>query len=260
MKNLIILVVCVCSISSCVVVRQGEIGAKRRIGKLNPHVLNPGAHFFNPFLTTVMTVNVQTRNMDVEEALPSKEGIMVSTNISILYHIDPAKVSEILGTIGPVDYEKGILLSVFKSSAPNVSAQYLAKDMYTHNRANIEKGVEEHMKEVLESRGFIIEKIMLKNITLPAGLTQSIEQKLEAEQEAQRMEFVLQKERQEAERKKIEAEGIKTSQLIISEGINPLLLQWKYIEAYKELYKSPNSKVIISNGQLQQPFLLNAGH
>lgn len=260
MKKLLAVIICICFTNSCVVIRQGEIGAKRKIGRLNPIVLNPGAHFFNPFITTVMKVNVQTRNMDVEESLPSKEGIMVNTNISILYHIDPAKVSEILGSIGPVDYEKGILLSVFKSSAPNVSSQYLAKDMYTHNRANIEKGVEEHMREVLEKRGFMIEKIMLKNITLPDGLNKSIEQKLEAEQEAQRMEFVLQKEKQEAERKKIEAEGIKNAQLIISEGLNPLFLQWKYIEAYKELYKSPNSKVIISNGQLQQPFLLNAGH
>jgi prohibitin 1 len=257
MKKLIVAGLCLIGLGSCVVIRQGEIGAKRKVGKINPEVLNAGAHLFNPFTTKVLRVNVQTRNMDVQESLPSKEGIMVNTYISILYHVDPNKVSSILSTIGSEDYERGILLSVFKSSAPNVSSKYLAKDMYTIGREEIEKGIETHMREVLEARGFMIEKVMLKNIVLPPGLAQSIEQKLEAEQEAQRMEFVLQKERLEADRKKIEAEGIKTAQLIITQGLTPLYLQWKYIEAYKELYKSPNSKIIISDGSTpSMPILL----
>jgi regulator of protease activity HflC (stomatin/prohibitin superfamily) len=128
--------------------------------------------------------------------------------------------------------------------------------MHTGQRSVIEKSIKELMSSQLTDRGFIIESVLLKSIILPVGLTKAIEEKLESEQEAQRMQFVLDKERQEATRRTIEAEGIRDAQKIISEGLSPLLLRFKTIEAFNKLSTSPNAKTIITNGD--QPLMFNA--
>jgi regulator of protease activity HflC (stomatin/prohibitin superfamily) len=129
--------------------------------------------------------------------------------------------------------------------------------MHTSKRAQIEEEIKGRMTELLGSRGFVIESVLLKTIKLPAGLAQAVENKLEAEQEAQRMEFVLQREQLEAQRRKIEAEGIRDAQKILQEGISPQIIQWQSIEAFKELATAPGSRVIITDGKA--PFLINAG-
>jgi len=126
--------------------------------------------------------------------------------------------------------------------------------MHTGNRFEIETEIKEQMMKILGDRGFIIEAVLMKSIQLPPGLYASIEEKLQAEQEAQRMEFVLQKEQQEAQRRTIEAEGIRDANRIISEGLTPEILRYKAIEAYRELSKSPNAKVIIGGGD--QPIMI----
>jgi regulator of protease activity HflC (stomatin/prohibitin superfamily) len=128
--------------------------------------------------------------------------------------------------------------------------------MHTSQRAEIEKEIERQVEEILSPRGFEVEKVMLKNIQLPVGLTKSIEEKLQSEQEAQRMEFVLNKERREAERKQIEAEGIRNYNRTLSEGLNAGILQYQYIDAMRQLSLSTNSKVIFSNGNVQPPVVL----
>jgi regulator of protease activity HflC (stomatin/prohibitin superfamily) len=144
---------------------------------------------------------------------------------------------------------------VFRSAVSDVSARFFAKDMHSSKRAQIEKEVQERMNEILLERGFMIESVLMKSVRLPEGLTQSIEEKLQAEQESQRMEFVLSREKMEADRLKIEAEGIRDYQRIISEGLNPMILQFMSIEAFRELSKSSNSKVIITDGKT--PLMLN---
>jgi prohibitin 1 len=233
---------------SCAIVRPGEVGVKRTMGKLKPGILQTGPHPFNPFVSKVITLPIKLSNMDIQEALPSQEGIMVTADISILYRIDPEFVPYILGNIGYVDFENVVIRSVFKSAAPNITSKYLAKDLYTVSRSEIQADILIHMQEVLSSKGFIIENVLLKNISLPGKLQQSIEAKLQAEQDAQRMEFVLQKEKKEAERKVIEAQGIKNSQEIISQSLNPEIIEWKSLEVFQNLSQSPNTKVIITNG------------
>lgn len=237
--------------AGCTVIRQGEVGVKRRLGKLDAKTIGPGAKLFFPFTTRIIKVPIRTQNVELRLDLPSKEGVNVSTSVSILYHIKPEMASKIIETIGP-DYETVMILSVFRSKAADATARYDAKDMYSGARATIEKEIADSMNHVLNARGFEIEQVLLKSIQLPAGLTQAIEQKLRAEQEAQQMQFVLQRERLEAERKIIEAKGIRDAQQIVGQGLNDTTLQWLQIQALRELALSQNAKVVLMNGPQQQ--------
>ncbi|HMO32481.1 MAG TPA: prohibitin family protein [Lacibacter sp.] len=234
--------------SSCAVIRQGEVGVKRKVGKLQPTVYQPGAVTFNPFTSTVIKVSTQTDNIEVNLDLPSKEGLTIKSQISILYHVKPEMVPNILQNIG-TDYERTVILAVFRSAASDVTARFMAKEMHTSQRSVIEAEIKEVMQKQLQHRGFEVEAVLLKSIVLPAGLSTAIQQRMEAEQQAQQMEFILQRERQEAERKIIEAQGLRDAQKIISEGLNEFFIKWKSLEVFKELSQSPNTKVIITDGK-----------
>ncbi len=242
------------SLSSCKTIRQGTVGVKRTLGKIDNKNLQAGARLYNPFVSRIITVPVRTQNLEVNLDLPSKEGLNVKAEISILYHVEQSKATSIIGNIGQ-DYESIVILPVFRAAAADVTAQFMAKDMHTGNRLGIENEIKDKMMKLLGDRGFMIEAVLMKSIQLPPGLYQAIEEKLQAEQEAQRMEFVLQKERQEANRRKIEAEGISDANRIISEGLTPEIIQYKTIEAYRELSSSPNAKLIIGSGN--QPIIMN---
>ncbi len=239
--------------SNCVTVREGNVGVKRTIGKIQEPSLPAGARWFNPFVSKIIVVPINTQNLEVSLPLPSKEGLNVEAQISILYHVEASKATDVIGTIGE-DYLNTIILPVFRAAAADVTAKFMAKDMHIGNRLDIEKAIRTKMMDLLGDRGFEIEAVLLKSVTLPAGLYRAIEEKLQAEQEAQRMEFVLQKEKQEAERKKIEAGGVRDANKIISEGLTPAIIRYKSLEVYQELSKSPNAKVIIGGGD--QPLLL----
>jgi regulator of protease activity HflC (stomatin/prohibitin superfamily) len=242
--------------ASCSVVRQGEIGMKRKLGKLDQEIIQPGAIGYNPFVTRIIKMPIRTMNMEINSNLPSKEGLNVAAVISILYRIVPDRAPSIVENIG-VGNEENVINSVFRSSASDVCSRFFAKDMHSAQRAAIEKEITEQMETILAPRGFEIEAVLLKNIALPTGLARAVEEKLEAEQEAQRMEFLLDREKREAQRKIIEAEGIRDSQKIISEGLTPAIIQWQSIDAFREVAKSPNSKVIITDGNA--PMLINPG-
>ena len=240
--------------ASCAVVRQGEVGVKRKMGVLDPNIIEPGASMFNPLTTTIIKLPIRTVNVEIQSKLPSKEGLNVQSVISILYHIKPENAADIIENIG-TNYERVVIRSVFRSASADVCSRFFAKDMHTSKRAEIEEEIRNRMQSLLSSRGFEIEAVLLKTIQLPNGLALAVEDKLEAEQEAQRMEFVLQRERMEAQRRKVEAEGIRDAQKILQEGINPQIIQWQSIEAFKELAKSPGSRVIITDGEA--PFLID---
>ncbi len=243
-------------LTSCATVMQDEVGVKRRFGKLVPKVLSPGLYTFNPFFATVLKVPTRTINMQIMlEALPSKEGLTIASELAILYHVRPEQAVKILESVGRISNGEQIILSVLRSAAADVTSKFFAKDMHTSERENIEKAIAAKMTEILGDRGFVIENVLLKSIRLPSGLAKAIEEKLEAEQEAQRMEFVLNKERREAERKRVEAEGVRDAQLIISEGLNDLLIQYKSLEVMQNLATSPNTKIIITDGKT--PYLIN---
>lgn len=235
------------SLASCVTVNQTEVGVRRKAGRLQDYTLNSGMYGVGMF-TRIIKVPTSTVNLAISADLPTQEGLTVNTEMSILYHLETKKIPQLLKDVGE-DYESVVILPVFRSVVRDVSSRFLAKDLHTSERAKIEKVIKEEMDKYLSQRGVFIEAVLLKSVKLPAELSSAIEQKLRAEQEAFRMQFVLDREKQEAERKKIEAAGIRDAQKIISEGLNPLLISWRTIEAFKELSKSNNTKIIVTDGK-----------
>ncbi|MEM6770991.1 MAG: prohibitin family protein [Bacteroidota bacterium] len=244
---------------SCTVVREGQVGVKQTLGKYQEKPIERGVTFFNPFITKVQKVSTQTENMEVKLNLPSKEGLNINAEISILYSLNGNMAPEILRQIGP-RYERQIILPVFRSAVADVSARYFAKDMHTGQRAVIETAIQDQMAVNLKERGINIETVLVKSIQLPGNLARAIEEKLEAEQQALRMEFVLQQTRQQAEQQRIKAEGTRDAQLIIAEGLTEEILRFKAIEAFLQLANSPNTKVIVTeNGGLPMMMTEDAG-
>jgi regulator of protease activity HflC (stomatin/prohibitin superfamily) len=238
--------------TSCAVVRPGEVGLKQKLGKLSENVVTTGSISYNPLVSKVVKVPVQTRNLELGLSLPSKEGLSIISQISILYRLNPENVPTILRTIG-LNYES-IISSVFRSASADICSKYFAKDMHSGMRAEIEMEIKKKMDETLAKQGIITEAVLMKSIQLPAGLASSIEQKLQAEQDALRMEFILQQARLDADRKLIEATGVRDAQKVLAEGLTPEIIKIRSIEAFMELSKSPNAKVIITDGKA--PFLI----
>jgi len=234
-------------LTNCTVIRPGEVGVKQRLGKLNENVYTEGIVGYNPFFTKIITTSTQTNNLKLVLNLPSKEGLSVTSEISILHRMEQDSVQKIIRTYGR-NYEP-IVGSVFRSASSDVCAKYYAKDMHSGMRASIETSIKEKMHELLEGSGIVIESVLMKSIKLPSGLASSIEQKLQAEKHAMRMEFILQQEKLEADRKIIEATGTRDAQKILAEGLTPEIIKLKSIEAFKDLSQSPNSKIIVTDGK-----------
>ncbi|MFK8037653.1 MAG: prohibitin family protein [Crocinitomicaceae bacterium] len=234
--------------SSCVVIRPGEVGIKQSIGKLNDNATTEGSIWYNPFVSKVLKLSIRTNNLELALSLPSKEGLSIQSQISILYKLDQEKVTEVIRSLG-LNYET-IIANIFRSASADVCAQFFAKDMHSGMRTVIEEKIREKMAETLSKQGIIIENVLMKSIQLPKGLASSIEQKLQAEQNVMRMEFLLQQEKLEADRKIIEATGSRDAQIILSEGLTDEIIKIRSIEAFNGLSNSPNSKVIITNGKV----------
>jgi len=253
----LLLVMLIFSLSSCAVIREGEVGVKRKLGKYDNRPYTEGLRMFNPITTTVVKIPVRTENLEVGIRLPSKEGLNIGAEISILYNVIATQAPQLLRTVG-TEYERNVILPVFRSAVADVSSKFFAKDMHTSQRGMIETAIQEQMTKLLDGKGITIEAVLFKSIQLPPNLSRAIEEKLEAEQQALRMEFVLQEARQEAERRRIEAEGVRDAQQIIAEGLNPQVLQFKSIEAFLQLANSPNTKIIVSDGDM--PVLMTNVH
>jgi len=189
--------------------------------------------------------------------VPSKEGLTVGLEISVLFHLNPDKASLVYKTIGE-NYAQIILIPNFRSVCRGVTASYEAKALYTSEREQLAQLIKDELQKNVGPRGITIESTPLRKVILPEGLSKAIEAKLQAEQESQRMQFILQKEEQEAQRKRIEAKGIADFQDIVTRGISEPLLRWKGIEATEKLAQSPNTKiVIIGAGKDGLPIILD---
>lgn len=241
--------------NSCAVVRPGEAGLKQTLGKFSDKILTQGVIFYNPFISKVIKESTQTNNIKLILSLPTKEGLSVNSEISILYRLEQQKIPKILEILGQ-DYES-VITSIFRSASSDVCAQFYAKDMHSGMRAKIEEEIKSKMMINLEKQADGIELIavLMKSIQLPSGLASSIEQKLQAEQDAMRMEFIIKQATLEAERKIIDAKGERDSQKILAEGLTPEIIKLRTIEAFSKLSQSPNSKVIITDGKA--PLLIN---
>jgi len=237
------------------VVRAGHVGIVDLFGNVRSEALPSGLHFVNP-LASVHRMSVQTREVKETMDTPSSEGLIVHLDVSILFHLNPTKAADVYRTVG-VDYENVLVDPNVRSAVREVTSSYEAKALYSPEREKMSSEINRHILDAVEPRGVAVERMLLRDVALPARLQQAIQEKLSAEQEASRMQFVLLKEKQEAERKKIEAEGISSFQKIVTEGINENLLKWKGIEATKELALSGNTKiVIIGAGKEGLPIIL----
>jgi len=237
------------------VVPAGHVGVVDVFGKVRSEPLPSGLHVINPF-ATIHRMTVQTQEVKETLDTPSSEGLTVHLDVSVQSHLDSSKAPDVYRTVG-LEYETVLVKPNVRSAVREVTSSYEAKALYSAEREKMSAEIDQHVCAAIEPRGVQEERVLLRDVALPARLQQAIQEKLSAEQEASRMQFVLLKEKQEAERKKIEAEGISSFQKIVTEGINENLLKWKGIEATKELALSNNSKVvIIGSGREGLPVIL----
>ncbi len=239
------------------VIPAGNVGVVDFLGNVSENTLKAGVNFVNP-LARVIKMSIKTQEIKERMEVPSKEGLAVGLEISALFHLNPDKAAEVYKTVGE-NYVVIILEPQFRSVTRGVTAGYEAKALYTSEREILGQQITSGLQNLVGPRGITIEVTPLRQVVLPAGLTAAIEEKLRAEQESQRMQWVLTKEKQEADRKAIEAEGISNFQKIVAQGISDPLLRWKGIEATMKIAESNNSKiVIIGSGKDGLPIILDS--
>lgn len=242
-------------LSSVTRVGTGHVGVLTLFGRVTGETLGEGIHLINP-LKTNNEMSIQTQTIKESASVPSSEGLMMALDTSLIYHLNPDRAAEVFQKIG-ADYENVVVEPTLRSAIRESTASHTANALYTGEREMVAKQIFDQVNEQLIKRGLTVENVLLRDIQLPATLKASIEAKQQAEQEALAMNFRLQKETQEAQRKRIEAAGVRDFQQIVAQGITPSLLEWKGIEATENLAKSPNSKVVvIGNNKNGLPLIL----
>jgi regulator of protease activity HflC (stomatin/prohibitin superfamily) len=224
-------------------VNTGHVGVLTLFSRVTGETLPEGLHLINP-LKAVHEMSVQTQTFKETATVPSTEGLILSLDTSLIYHLDRGHAAAVYRDIG-VEYQQKIIEPNLRSSIRAITAMHNANALYTGGREEVALKIEDELRRVLSPQGITVEQVLLRDVQLPAMLRNSIEAKQQAEQEALRMSFILQKEKQEAERKRIEAQGISDFQHIVAQGISAQLLEWKGIEATEKLASSSNTKIVI---------------
>ena len=241
--------------ASLTYVPAGHVGVLTLFGRVTNQVLPEGTHIVNPLVRNYR-MSVRTVELQETATVPSTEGLIVTLDTSLLFRLDPQRAHEVFRTIGP-NYVEVVVVPNLRSAIREVTAANSANALYTGQREMVAQRIGEGLRQELEPRGITVESVLLREVQLPAMLKQAIEAKQQAEQEALRMNFILQREEQEAERKRIEAAGIADFQRIVAQGISAQLLTWKGIEATERLAASQNSKVVvIGSGSNGLPLIL----
>ena len=236
------------------IVPGGHVGVQVLFGRIIDQPLSEGLNLINPF-KQLQLMSVRTLELFDHADVPSKEGLTVALEVSTLYHLDAATAPDVYRTLGD-GYAKVYILPQLRSVIRGATVNHEAKDLYTSGREVIAQQIQDELAKTLAQRGIVLEKVLLRKIVLPKMVEDAINSKLAAEQDAERMRFVLQKERQEAERKRVEATGIADFQRTVSQGISDALLKWKAIEVAHELSKSPNTKIVILGDKSGLPIIL----
>jgi prohibitin 1 len=241
--------------SSVTRVGTGHVGVLTLFGRVTGETLAEGIHVINP-LKTNNEMSIQTQTVKESASVPSSEGLMMSLDTSLIYHLNPDHAAEVFQKIG-ADYENVVVEPTQRSAIREATASHTANALYTGEREMVAKQIFDQVSTQLNQRGLTVENVLLRDIQLPATLKAAIEAKQQAEQESLAMNFRLQKETQEAQRKRIEAAGVRDFQQIVAQGITPSLLEWKGIEATENLAKSANAKVVvIGNNKNGLPLIL----
>ena len=243
-------------VSSVVQINPGEIGVQKLFGKVNNKTLESGLNFVNP-LVEVVTFDIRTQNYTMsgvqdegaksgDDAIRvlSADGLEVIIDLTVLYKVVPSEAPRILKEIG-TDYRNTIVRPICRTKIRDNAVYYDAVALYSTKRDEFQTRIFTTIEKDFKSRGLVLEQLLVRNITLPTSVKATIESKINAEQDAQKMTFVLQKEKQEAERKRVEAQGIADYQKILSTGLSDKQLQYEMIKA---IATSPNAKLIIMGG------------
>jgi prohibitin 1 len=230
-------------LSSTTSIPTGNVGVLTLFGRVTGETLGEGIHLVNP-LKSVQKLSIQTQSVKESANVPSNEGLILALDTSLLFHLDKNMAAQVYQSIGE-NYADKIIEPTLRAAIRASTSAHTANALYTNARELVQQQIQDELTKQLSPRGVIVENVLLRDVQLPAMLKGSIEAKQQAEQDALRMSFILQKEKQEAERKRIEAQGIADFQKIVAAGISPQLLEWKGIEATEKLASSPNSKVVI---------------
>ncbi len=221
----------------------GNVGVLTLFGRVTGDVLGEGIHLINP-LKAVKKLSVQTQSVKESANVPSNEGLILALDTSLLFRLDRSKAAQVFQTVGE-NYAEKIVEPTLRAAIRASTSSHTANALYTNARELVQQQIQDELTTQLAARGVIVEAVLLRDVQLPAMLKGSIEAKQQAEQDALRMSFILQKEKQEAERKRIEAQGIADFQKIVAQGISPQLLEWKGIEATEKLALSANTKIVV---------------
>lgn len=236
------------ALSQCfTVVPAGHVGIVDFFGVVSEKTLSSGINFINP-LAKVIKYSIQTKEQKEQMSVLSREGLTIGLEISALYRLNADSAASVYKKISGGDYETIILIPQLRSIGRSVTANFQASALYSTERERLAVQIQEELSAMVGKSGIVIESTPLRNVALPVQLTEAIEQKQKADQESQRMEFILTKEKQEADRKRIEAQGIADFQKIVATGISDQLLRWKGVEATMKIAESPNAKVVIIGG------------
>lgn len=267
-RGIAILIMLAGVLTKCIVqIEPGQIGVKTLFGKVQDNVLRSGLHFINPFMKIIrLDVKTQnytmsgvhdevTRSTDDAIRVLTADGLEVTIDLTVLYKLLPAEAPNLIKETGE-DYTDKIVRPLTRTKIRDNSVYYDAISLYSSKRDEFQHRIFNSIDIDFKKRGLVLEQLLVRNITLPQSVKTTIEQKINAEQDAQKMQFVLLKEKQEAERKRVEAQGIADYQRIINIGLTDQQLQYEQIKAYLELAKSPNSKVIIM-GKGNAPVILD---
>ncbi len=246
----------------------GQTGVQSLFGKVNNNILESGLNFINPLVEVTM-FDIKTQNYTMsgvhdegdqsgDDAIRvlSADGLEVIIDLTVLYRVLPTEAPRILKEIGS-DYKNTIVRPITRTKIRDNAVYYDAVALYSTKRDEFQAGIFKGIEKDFKDRGLVLEQLLVRNITLPQSVKITIESKINAEQDAQKMQFVLQKEKQEAERKRVEAQGIADYQKIINTGLSDQQLQYEMIKANKEIALSPNSKIIIMGNSKGMPLILN---
>ncbi|HLF06950.1 MAG TPA: prohibitin family protein [Thermoplasmata archaeon] len=257
MKRIAIPILLIALSAGCAAVPPQHVGVIESFGKVYKDTWGPGLHAWAPW-TGVHRINCRTLQIEERTITPTGEGLLVGLDVSVVYHVDPEMASETFSRYGGlVGLVGNVLTPEFRSMIRDVTAGYNAVDLYSGRRQEVSEKMVAELRKRMENRGVSIEAVLLRNVELPKQVSEAVETKLAADQKAQQMEFVLRKESKEAERKRIEAQGIADFQRIVTAGITPGLLTWKGIEATEKLAESQNAKFVIIGGKNGLPLILN---
>jgi regulator of protease activity HflC (stomatin/prohibitin superfamily) len=254
--------------TSCFVqIDPGVVGVQKLFGKIQDGTLSEGLNIVNP-MVKVVKFDVRTQNYTMsgvhtegekegDDAIKvlSSDGLEVGIDLTVLYRVQADKAFDLLRTVG-IDYKEKIVRPITRTKIRDFAVYYDAISLYSTKREEFQLKIFQSIEKEFKDRGLVLEQLLVRNINLPQSVKQAIESKINAEQESQKMKFVLDKERQEADRKRVEAQGIADYQKILTASLTDKLLQYEQIKAQKELALSPNTKVVVMGNGKSSPIIL----